>query len=101
VGAQGGATESLKALDKGLVQRMHEGLLYLGQEAIAVGACRALNRDDFITSTHRGHGHLIAKGGDFKRMFAELYGRPPGACLGRSGSLHIADRGTRAPSTSR
>jgi pyruvate dehydrogenase E1 component alpha subunit len=66
--------------------------LYLGQEAIAVGACLALNADDFITSTHRGHGHMIAKGGDFKKMFAELYGRRTGACLGRSGSLHIADR---------
>jgi pyruvate dehydrogenase E1 component alpha subunit len=109
--------ESLKALDKALVERMHEGLLrirlfeetqsrlfkageqegfthlYLGEEAIAVGACLALNRDDYITSTHRGHGHMIAKGGDFKKMFAELYGRSPGSCLGRSGSLHIADRG--------
>jgi pyruvate dehydrogenase E1 component alpha subunit len=108
--------ESLKKLDKGLVERMHEGLLrirlfeetqsrvfkageqegfthlYLGEEAIAVGACLALNPDDFITSTHRGHGHMIAKGGDFKKMFAELYGRRPGQCLGRSGSLHIADR---------
>jgi pyruvate dehydrogenase E1 component alpha subunit len=66
--------------------------LYLGAEAVAAGACSNLNDDDYITSTHRGHGHVIAKGGDFKRMMAELYGRSTGYCQGRSGSLHIADR---------
>lgn len=66
--------------------------LYLGSEAIAAGVCANLNIDDYITSTHRGHGHMIAKGGDFKKMMAELYGRSTGYCLGRSGSLHIADR---------
>lgn len=66
--------------------------LYLGSEAIAAGVCSNLNMDDYITSTHRGHGHMIAKGGDFKKMMAELYGRSTGYCLGRSGSLHIADR---------
>lgn len=65
--------------------------LYFGEEAIASGACLNLNKDDYITSTHRGHGHMIAKGGDLKRMMAELYGRSTGYCLGRSGSLHIAD----------
>jgi len=65
--------------------------LYLGEEAIAAGACLNLNRDDYITSTHRGHGHMVAKGGDLKKMMAELYGRSTGYCLGRSGSLHIAD----------
>ncbi|KPJ88374.1 MAG: acetoin:2,6-dichlorophenolindophenol oxidoreductase subunit alpha [Spirochaetes bacterium DG_61] len=66
--------------------------LYLGAEAVATGVCANLNKDDYITSTHRGHGHMIAKGGDFKKMMAELYGRSTGYCLGRSGSLHIADR---------
>ncbi len=66
--------------------------LYLGAEAVATGVCANLNKDDYITSTHRGHGHMIAKGGDLKKMMAELYGRTTGYCLGRSGSLHIADR---------
>jgi len=65
--------------------------LYLGQEAIATGVCAALRGDDYITSTHRGHGHLIARGGDVKRMMAELFGRVTGYCKGRGGSLHIAD----------
>jgi pyruvate dehydrogenase E1 component alpha subunit len=63
----------------------------VGQEATAVGACLALGSDDVITSTHRGHGHLIGKGGDPRYMMAELAGRSPGYCLGRGGSLHIAD----------
>lgn len=65
--------------------------LYLGQEAVAVGACDALRKDDFITSTHRGHGHVIAKGGDIKRMMAELYGKETGYCHGKGGSMHITD----------
>ncbi len=64
---------------------------YVGEEAIAVGVCAHLNADDYITSTHRGHGHVIAKGGDMRRMMAELYGRADGYCKGKSGSLHIAD----------
>lgn len=64
---------------------------YVGEEAIAVGVCAALNDDDYITSTHRGHGHLIAKGGDMRKMMAELYGKVTGYCKGKSGSLHIAD----------
>jgi acetoin:2,6-dichlorophenolindophenol oxidoreductase subunit alpha len=63
----------------------------VGQEATAVGACLALKQDDVITSTHRGHGHLIGKGGDPRFMMAELAARSPGYCKGRGGSLHIAD----------
>jgi acetoin:2,6-dichlorophenolindophenol oxidoreductase subunit alpha len=62
-----------------------------GQEAVAVGACAALNRDDYITSTHRGHGHCLAKGGDPRRMMAELLGKATGYCKGKGGSMHIAD----------
>ncbi len=65
--------------------------LYIGQEAIAVGVCSALNNDDYITSTHRGHGHCIAKGADPKRMMAELLGKASGYCQGKGGSMHIAD----------
>jgi TPP-dependent pyruvate/acetoin dehydrogenase alpha subunit len=64
---------------------------YIGQEAVAVGVCAALNRDDQIISTHRGHGHCIAKGADLKRMMAELYGKRAGYCKGKGGSMHIAD----------
>ncbi len=64
---------------------------YIGEEAIAVGVCSALNRDDQIISTHRGHGHCIAKGADLNRMMAELYGREDGYCKGKGGSMHIAD----------
>lgn len=64
---------------------------YVGQEAVAVGVCAALNADDVITSTHRGHGHLIAKGADVARMVAELLGRVDGLNRGRGGSMHIAD----------
>jgi pyruvate dehydrogenase E1 component alpha subunit len=64
---------------------------YVGQEATAVGACAALRSDDVITSTHRGHGHLIAKGGDPKYMMAELAARSTGYCGGKGGSLHMAD----------
>jgi TPP-dependent pyruvate/acetoin dehydrogenase alpha subunit len=63
----------------------------LGQEAVAVGACAALAPNDFITSTHRGHGHAIAKGCDVNRMMAELLGRRDGYCRGKAGSMHIAD----------
>ena len=64
---------------------------YLGQEASATGVCAALRRDDYITSTHRGHGHVIAKGLELNRMMAELYGRTTGYCKGKGGSMHIAD----------
>lgn len=64
--------------------------LYVGEEAIAVGVCTALNREDYITSTHRGHGHLLAKGGDMNRAMAELYGKETGYNKARGGSMHIA-----------
>jgi TPP-dependent pyruvate/acetoin dehydrogenase alpha subunit len=69
------------------------GLLhpYIGEEAVAVGACLALRRDDYITSTHRGHGHVLAKGGDPRRLLAELCGRATGYCQGKGGSMHAAD----------
>jgi TPP-dependent pyruvate/acetoin dehydrogenase alpha subunit len=66
---------------------------YVGQEAVATGVCAALRRDDVITSTHRGHGHVIAKGADISRMMAELLGRVDGLNRGRGGSMHIADLG--------
>jgi len=65
--------------------------LYAGEEAIAVGVCSLLTDADFITSTHRGHGHCIAKGVDVKAMMAELFGKATGACNGKGGSMHIAD----------
>ena len=76
--------------------------LYVGEEAVAVGVCEALKRDDFITSTHRGHGHCLAKGASVNRMFAELLGKEPGYCRGKGGSMHIADprRATWAPTPS-
>jgi pyruvate dehydrogenase E1 component alpha subunit len=64
--------------------------LYVGEEAVAVGACSVLRKDDYITSTHRGHGHCIAKGGDLRKMMAELFGKEAGYCRGRGGSMHIA-----------
>lgn len=65
--------------------------LYVGEEAVAVGACAALNKDDYITSTHRGHGHLIAKGGDLNKMSAEIYVRQDGYNKGFGGSMHLTD----------
>lgn len=65
--------------------------LYAGEEAVAVAVCAHLTDDDFITSTHRGHGHCIAKGVDIKSMMAEIYGKATGACNGKGGSMHIAD----------
>jgi TPP-dependent pyruvate/acetoin dehydrogenase alpha subunit len=65
--------------------------LYIGEEAVAVGICEALHRDDYITSTHRGHGHCLAKGATADRMFAELLGKEAGYCRGKGGSMHIAD----------
>lgn len=65
--------------------------LYVGQEAVAVGVCEALRIDDYVSSTHRGHGHLVAKGGDLRRMMAELMGKATGYCGGKGGSMHIND----------
>jgi pyruvate dehydrogenase E1 component alpha subunit len=66
--------------------------LYIGQEAVAVGVCQALRPDDYITSTHRGHGHCLAKGATVDRMFGELLGKATGYCRGKGGSMHIADQ---------
>lgn len=66
--------------------------LYIGEEAVAVGVCQALNKEDYITSTHRGHGHCLAKGAAVDRMFCELLGKAPGYCRGKGGSMHIADQ---------
>ena len=68
--------------------------LYIGEEAIAVGICEALERSDYITSTHRGHGHCLAKGASPNLMFAELLGKKAGYCKGKGGSMHIADQAT-------
>ena len=68
--------------------------LYIGQEAVAVGVCEALERNDYITSTHRGHGHCLAKGASPDKMFAELLGKEAGYCKGKGGSMHIADPAT-------
>jgi acetoin:2,6-dichlorophenolindophenol oxidoreductase subunit alpha len=65
--------------------------LYIGEEAVGAGVCAALRDDDYIISTHRGHGHVIAKGGDFNRMMAELFGKATGYGKGKGGSMHIAD----------
>lgn len=75
----------LKAIMPGLTH------LYSGQEAVAVGVCEALTREDYITSTHRGHGHCLAKGASVDLMFAELLGKEAGYCRGKGGSMHIAD----------
>src|ERR1700678_2544443 len=78
----------LRALMPGLTH------LYQGEEAVAVGICEALRPDDYITSTHRGHGHCLAKGGLPDLMFAELLGKEVGYCKGKGGSMHIADPAT-------
>ena len=68
--------------------------LYIGEEAVAVGPCEALERNDYVTSTHRGHGHCLAKGASPDQMFAELLGKKAGYCKGKGGSMHIADPAT-------
>lgn len=68
---------------------------YIGEEAVAVGVCSQLKKEDYITSTHRGHGHCIAKGARLDRMMAELFGKQTGYCKGKGGSMHIADHATR------
>jgi len=75
----------MKAIMPGLTH------LYSGQEAVAVGVCEVLTREDYITSTHRGHGHCLAKGASIDLMFAELLGKEAGYCKGKGGSMHIAD----------
>jgi len=82
-------TECIKLYRQGLIIGYFHP--YLGEEAIATGVCAALRQDDYIVSTHRGHGHCIARGGELKKMVAEVLGREAGYCRGRGGSMHIAD----------
>lgn len=88
---------TIRRFDQRAVDEFHAGNIpggvhaYIGQEAVAVGVCIALRRDDKIVSTHRGHGHTIAKGADINLMMAELFGRSNGYCHGKGGSMHIAD----------
>lgn len=87
----------IRLFEEALEEMFSRGLLHgtmhlsIGQEATAAGACLALEKEDLITSTHRGHGHCLAKGADPYKMFAELLGREDGYCRGRGGSMHIAD----------
>lgn len=81
--------QAAKSFAEGVVQGFVH--LYIGEEAIATGVCANLEKEDYITSTHRGHGHLIAKGADINLMMAELCGRETGYCKGKGGSMHIAD----------
>jgi TPP-dependent pyruvate/acetoin dehydrogenase alpha subunit len=87
----------IRAFEERVVARFHAGDIHgfvhvsLGQEAVAAGTCSVLRKDDAITTTHRGHGHCIAKGADPTRMMAELFGRATGICGGKGGSMHIAD----------
>jgi TPP-dependent pyruvate/acetoin dehydrogenase alpha subunit len=91
---------TIRAFETRCIKLYREGLIrgylhpYLGEEAIAVGVCTALEEKDYIVSTHRGHGHCIARGADLKRMVAELLGKEAGYCAGRGGSMHIADLDT-------
>lgn len=82
-------TAAIRAAEEKLVL----GAIYpsIGQEAVAAGVCAALRRDDIILSTHRGHGHTMAKGADPLKMMRELFGREGGYCGGKGGSMHIAD----------
>jgi len=82
-------TECVKLYRQGLIIGYFHP--YLGEEAVATGVCAALRKDDYIVSTHRGHGHCIARGGELKKMVAEVLGREAGYCRGRGGSMHIAD----------
>ncbi|MGB9811322.1 MAG: thiamine pyrophosphate-dependent dehydrogenase E1 component subunit alpha [Thermovenabulum sp.] len=89
--------KKIRAFEENAEKLFMEGLVHgtmhlsVGEEAVATGAILALRSDDYIASTHRGHGHMIAKGGDFKRMFAEFLGKRTGYCKGLGGSMHIAD----------
>ena len=88
---------TIRVFETRCIQLYRQGLIrgyfhpYLGEEAIAVGVCAALGPQDFVTSTHRGHGHCIARGADLRRMTAEITGKRTGYCRGRGGSMHIAD----------
>lgn len=89
--------KTIRRFEERIIDEFYAGSLpglvhsYIGEEAIAVGVCAHLNRDDRIVSHHRGHGHTIAKGADINRMMAEIYGKKTGYCKGKGGSMHIAD----------
>lgn len=91
---------TIRRFETRCIQLYRQGLIrgylhpYIGEEAIAVGVCAALREQDYITSTHRGHGHCIARGAELNRMMAEIMGRRDGYCGGRGGSMHIADVST-------
>lgn len=91
---------TIRQFEQRCIKLYRDGLIrgyfhpYLGEEAIATGACAALAKRDYIVSTHRGHGHCIARGADVKRMVAEVLGKRDGYCLGLGGSMHIADVST-------
>lgn len=88
---------TIRAFEEKVLECHQKGLnqgaahTYIGMEAVAVGVCAALRKDDLVTSTHRGHGHCIARGLEPKRMLAEIFGRASGYCGGKGGSMHIAD----------
>lgn len=88
---------TIRVFETRCIQLYRQGLIrgyfhpYLGEEAIAVGVCAALGPQDYLTSTHRGHRHCIARGADLRRMTAEIMGKRTGYCQGRGGSMHIAD----------
>ena len=88
---------TIRCFEEKVYEEYHKGAIpgvihsYIGEEAVAVGVCANLRHDDRIVSTHRGHGHCIAKGADLRRMMAEIYGKKTGYCKGKGGSMHIAD----------
>ncbi len=88
---------TIRSFETQCIRLYRQGLIigyfhpYLGEEAIATGVCAALREDDYIVSTHRGHGHCIARGGELRKMVSEVLGREDGYCRGRGGSMHIAD----------
>ena len=90
--------ETLKLIGKGLILGSTHS--YIGQEAISAGVCFCLGKKDYIMSTHRCHGHMIAKGGNLKKMMAELMGRNTGYCKGKGGSMHLIDPGVGMMGTS-
>ena len=87
----------IRQFEKALIESQKSGEIvgslhtYIGQEAVATGACVALNDDDYIAGNHRSHGHPIAKGGDINKAMAEIFGRKDGYCKGKGGSMHLAD----------
>ena len=90
--------DSIRNVEEHIAQKYHENKmrcpthLCTGQEAIATGVSQVLKKNDFVVSTHRSHGHYLAKGGDLKKMIAELYGKKTGCAGGKGGSMHLIDK---------